>query len=477
MNRALMLAIPCAAAAFSASADVVIDWNNALLQAIRETGGGPCPISRKAAIVHVAIYDAVNSILRTHEQYGAIMDCPPGTSIEAAAAVAAHDAMAALYPGLQTVDIGALLAKHLGTIPDGPSKEDGRLVGEKCALSTLQMRANDGSDDDTPYVLGREVGSWAPTSPNPAPPHAPNWPQVTPWCMLSGDQFRPPGPAGYTSMTALLNSPEYVLQYNEVKELGALNSATRTEYETETAIFWANDRDGTYKPPGHLFYITQVISADHGLTMPENARLFARLAIAMAEAGIAAWDSKYATDIDLWRPVSGIRAGDFDGNPFTVGDPNWESLSFGLPPGYTPPFPAWVSGHATFGAAHAAVVRNWFHTDAITFTVTSDDTPGVFRTYHSLEAAARENGRSRILLGVHWQWDADDGYDIGTNVDDWVSTHVLRRLGDLNGDDVVDGADLGELLAAWDASGGEADLNFDGLVDGADLGILLANFG
>jgi hypothetical protein len=263
---------------------------------------------------------------------------------------------------------------------------------------------------------------------------------------------------------------------NEVRELGAIFSKTRTPYETETAFFWANDRGGTFKPPGHLLHVAHVLAVDHEMTLQEQARLFALTALGMADAGIAAWDTKFAMEIDLWRPITAIWEADTDGNPDTEADPTWLALSYdpslGSQGAFTPPFPAWVSGHSTFGAVTAAIWENYFGTDNVTFTITSDDAPGVWRTYNSFSSAAIENGRSRVFLGVHYQWDADGGYEIGTALGHYISQNFLRRIGDLNGDGTIDIDDLFELLANWDTSG-EGDLNDDGIVNIDDLFILL----
>jgi hypothetical protein len=464
-------------------ADVIVDWNNVFLDTIRATGGPPCPIARAAAMVHVAMYDAVNSIARTHEPYMAMFTVDSGASKEAAAVTAAHGVLSALYGGDNDLQFlfDSQLATHLGAIPDGPAKADGIALGAECVTLMLESRADDGSDNSDPYVPGGNPGDWAPTLPDFSGPASPNWPLVTPWTMRSGSQFRPTGPAGFTDMAALLASPEYALQFDDVYAYGDIDSAVRTEYETETARFWANDRDGTYKPPGHLYHITQVVSADHGLTLEENARLFALVGLAMADAGIVAWDAKYATPIDLWRPVTGIHQADTDGNRGTAADATWVPLSHDPDVnGFTPPFPAYVSGHATFGAAHAAIMTRFFGSNDVSFTITSDDTPDVLRTYRKFSDAALENGRSRVFLGVHWQWDADDGYVAGTALGNHIADHFLRLLGDLNGDGVINGADLGVLLLAWgDCPRGAAcpaDLTGNGVIDGEDLGVLLLNW-
>jgi hypothetical protein len=487
-NGLFLITVGCLTSTSIATQDqVILEWNQRLLQTIRVSNGIPTgfpgPVSRCIACVYASVYDAVNSVNPTHEPYLAVVPCPPGTSAEAAAASAAYHAMSASYSFIpsQQPAFDALYAEQLARIPDGQAKTDGIALGLQCANAIQALRANDGSDASKEYTPGIGPGYWVPTYPDQTAAASPHWPLVTPWCMLSGDQFRPNGSCGgFFDMTVLLASPEYAAQYNEVKELGAIYSATRTEYETETAFFWANDRGGTYKPPGHLLDIAQVLAVDHNLTLPEQARLFALTALGMADAGIAAWDTKYSTDIDLWRPITAIWEADTDGNAQTEPDPTWLALSYdpsyGSQGAFTPPFPAWVSGHATFGAATAAIWKHYFGTDNVTFTITSDDAPGVWRTYNTFSAAALENGRSRVFLGVHYQWDADGGYEIGTALGDYVSQNFLRRIGDLNGDGAVDVDDLLQLLANWGKSG-SGDLNDDGVVDVDDLLILLGAWG
>ncbi|MFN0058569.1 MAG: vanadium-dependent haloperoxidase [Planctomycetota bacterium] len=425
LRRVLIAATGVLALAGPASADVIIDWNNVLLDTIRATGGPPCPIARAGALMHVAMYDAVNSIERTHEPYLSLLTPPAGTSAVAAAAAASHHILVALYPAREAI-CDAALAQSLLAVPDGAAENDGVLLGVAVAEALLIARANDGTSPDPIYPIGSNPGDWIPTFPDfTSPPFTPGWGNSLPWTMTSGSQFRPIGPAGYTNMADLLASPEYAAQVAEVQELGALNSTTRTAYETETAFFWANDVNGTFKPPGHLNYITQVVATDQGLSMPENARLFALVNLALGDAGLVAWDAKYLTDIDLWRPISAIRLADTDSNPATVADPTWEPLN-----PFTPPFPAWVSGHATFGATHASVMAGFFGTNNINFTITSDDTPGVFRTYDTFSEAAIENGRSRIFLGVHFSFDADDAYVAGTSLGNHVVANFLRPVGE-----------------------------------------------
>ncbi|HMN96263.1 MAG TPA: vanadium-dependent haloperoxidase [Phycisphaerales bacterium] len=482
MNR-MLASLLAGALSTVAAADVIDDWNQLFLDGVRQSGGvygplapvAPGPVSRNAAMMFTAMHDALNAVVKRYKTYAPMVPCPLETDATAAVAQAAHDVLVVAFPAVADA-AGALLKAHLSSIPDGPGKESGIWLGTACANGLHALRADDGSEFDPGYVPGADPGDWQPTPPEFLEAWGPGWSAVTTWSIASGSQFTPSGPAGFTSMSSFLASAYYALQYEDAREYGDLFSTVRTADQTEIALFWANDRDGTFKPPGHLLDITQTVANDQGLEVVDKLRLFALVAIGMADAGIAAWDAKYSTEIDLWRPITGIRAGDLDGNPETVGDPKWIPLADDpFNPVHTPPFPAWVSGHATFGAVHAAVMRNFFGTDEISFTITSDDTPGVWRTYDRFSDAALENGRSRIYLGVHWQVDADDGYQVGTAVGDWVSAFELGLLGDLDGDGVVGPKDLGLLLAAFGQSGA-TDLNDDGVTDAGDLGILLANW-
>src|SRR6266516_529353 len=314
-----------------AHADVVTDWNNAALDAIRN-GHTPPPIaSRSLAILHVSIYDAVNGIARTHEPYLVQSAVSASASREAAASAAAHDALVNLFPArIATFD--ALHAAILAAIPDGPQKTAGIVWGEFVANQILAARANDGFDAIVPPPGGTGPGVWVPTPPAFLPYLLPQWGFVMPFAMSSSSQFRPPGPPS-------LDSEQYAADYNEVKELGAAVGSTRTEEQTEIALFWA-DGAGTETPPGHWNSIAQIIGAAQGTTLEENARLFALLNIAMADAAICAWDAKY--EFHFWRPVTAIA--------FVEPELHWMSFII------TPPFPDYVSGHSMFSAAAATVL-------------------------------------------------------------------------------------------------------------------------
>src|SRR5213594_1393129 len=295
-----------------ADADVVTDWNNSALDAIRAGNTNPPIASRSLAILHVSIHDAVNGIARTHEPFLVQSAVPASASREAAASAAAHEALVNLFPATAS-SFDTLYAAILAAIPDGPQKTAGIVWGEFVANQILAARANDGSNAIVQPPGGSGPGVWVPTPPAFLPYLLPQWGFVVPFAMSSNSQFHPPGPPS-------LDSEQYAADYNEVKELGAAVGSTRTEEQTQIALFWA-DGAGTETPPGHWNSIAQTIADMQGNTLEENARLFALLNLAMADAAVCAWDAKYA--FNFWRPVTAIRKADTDGNAATDPDPTW----------------------------------------------------------------------------------------------------------------------------------------------------------
>ena len=387
-----------------AHADVVTDWNNAALDAIRD-GHTPPPIaSRSLAIVHVSIYDAVNGIARTHESYLVQSAVPASASREAAASAAAHEALVNLFPA-SAPSFDTLHAATLAAIPDGPQKTAGIVWGEFVADQILSARASDGSDAIVPPPGGSGPGVWVPTPPAFAPYLLPQWGFVVPFAMSTTSQFRPPGPPS-------LDSERYGADYTEVKELGAASRSTRTEEQTLIAMFWA-DGAGTETPPGHWNSIAQSIADIRGNTLEQNARLFALLNIAMADAAVCAWDAKYT--FHFWRPVTAINV--------TEPDLNWTSFIV------TPPFPDYVSGHSTFSGAAARVLALFYATDDLPFTTGSDFLPGVYRTFPTCLAAAEEAAVSRLYGGIHFRSANEDGLQAGISIGEWAATHYLQPKG------------------------------------------------
>jgi membrane-associated phospholipid phosphatase len=399
--------------------DVIIAWNRTALEAARVDMTAVGLLSRDMAMVSAAVYDAVNAIDHIGAAYHFALDAKPGSSPEAAASQAAYDTLLALYPSQKAL-FDVTLAQTLGSIDNGSAKAHGREVGRAAARAILDWRANDGSSVMMTYTPGTASGQWQPTPPDYQTALEPMWGQVTPFGVPNAMSFLPPPPPP-------MNSPEYTAAFNQVESLGAVNSTTRTPEETQIGLFWAYDLPGVMGPPPiHYDQIAEEIALQQHNTFDQNARMFALANIAMADAGIVAWDTKY-TD-NFWRPVTAIRGAGSDGNPDTVADPNWMPLGApgeGVVPNYTPPFPAYISGHATFGAALFQTLADFYHTDNVTFTLTSDEMPGVTRTYSSFSAAAEENAISRIYLGIHWSFDATEGVATGDSIGNYVFSHVM----------------------------------------------------
>ncbi|MEO3775564.1 vanadium-dependent haloperoxidase [Micromonospora sp. B11E3] len=428
---------PPASADLTATADTVYYWNSVLQETFRRQGGGPGPLARAAAIMHAGVHDAINSAWWSTQQgvgngyhnYGVDWIVGPQVDGDLAAGYTARDLLVAALPA-QAAYVQQAFTDRYGT----RSQTDARRLADLVINGDKYDRVGDGSADTTSYTLDNVPGAWRPTgntcltAANAVDPH---WGAVKPFSLTSGSQFRRSGPAGYTSYSALLSSSAYATQVNEVKALGRATGSTRTADQTQAAWFWANDLDGTYKPPGQYLALTETVSRARLTEARQVARLFARVGLAMADASIAAWDEKYRTSLDLWRPETAIQLADTDNNPATVADPAWRPLSADRSNvSFSPCFPAWVSGHATIGAAWAGIMRSTFG-DAVSFVGRTEDphAVGVTRSFTSFTQAATENARSRIYLGVHYSFDGDDGQAIGYDVASWV---YPRHFGTFN---------------------------------------------
>ena len=410
-TRILILALATGLAAPAVRADVVLDWNEVLLQAIRVDRTSPPRAARAMACTHVSIYDSVVGILGGYEPYHVTDHAPGGASAEAAAAAAAHAALTALFPAQQAT-FDEALAASLAAIPDGAAESAGVAWGSEVANRILELRAEDHSTDVVSPYFPLGANWWNSTPPAFAPALHPNWPLVTPWAMTSGSQFRggPPPSSG---------SPAYTAAFREVRRLGRVDSTFRTAEQTQIALFWA-DGPGTATPPGHWLEIAQGVAEGADLSLLENARLFALLGITEADAAVVSWDHKYY--YNNWRPVTGIEHADLDGNPETHADADW------LPLITTPPFPAYTSGHSTFSGSGARVLSLFFGSDAHDFSTTSDGLPGVTRQFASFSQAAEEAGQSRIYGGIHWQYDNQLGLASGRALAEHVFFTQLRPV-------------------------------------------------
>jgi hypothetical protein len=419
---------------------------------------GPGRASRAMAIVHIAMFDAVNAILGGYRSYTGIPGVHEATSIDSAIAQAAHDTLVAMFPS-QASAFHRLLEQDLEDIPGGHQKLNGILLGRRAAAAILALRSSDGAQHPEPrmgidFFWSNDPGKWRedPISHHPLALGA-HWGEVTPFVMKSADQFRvPPPPA--------MASGAYTRAYNEVKRLGGddvITPSERTPEQTEIGIYWAYDGTPSLCAPPRLYnQIAVQIAEERGTkNVLQLARLLALVNTAMADGGIASWESKYYYQV--WRPVVGIRESDEgtgpsllgDGNPATIGDITFSPL--GAPASnrsglnFTPPFPAYPSGHAVFGGVLFQTLRNFYRTDRISFTFVSDEFNGVTvddqghtrplspRSFSSLSEAEEENGQSRIYLGIHWRFDKTKGITQGRRVANYVFEHAFRRLrGDRN---------------------------------------------
>ncbi len=404
--------IVCGFLSAIAAADVVQEWSDHTLDAIRADRTNPPKAARALAMAHIAMFDAINAIDKTHEPFLTNdFNAPATASREAAAATAAWVVLRSLYPN-QATNFDNFIDATLAAIADSNSEFQGIALGEAVGYAMIAARANDRFDATVMYTPGTQPGDWQPTPPAQAPALLPGWGEVLPFCLEDVATLRRPGPPPLTSA-------EFTTTFNETKSLGSKTSATRTADQTQIAQFWV-DGPGTATPPGHWFQIARDVANQRGNTPAERVRLFALIGMAVCDAGICAWDNKYT--YEDWRPITAIRNADNDGNPDTIADPAWEPL---IP---TPPFPAYVSGHSTFSGAAAKVLAMFYGTDEIAFTTTSEDVPGVSRSYTRFSLAANEAGRSRIYGGIHWEYDNQDGLALGREIAaDVVSNFLVPK--------------------------------------------------
>jgi len=390
----------------AAQADEVTYWNNVALDILKETATHPPKVGRDLAIMHSAMYDALNAIDRTHAPLFFEPSVSGATSEESAVAAAAHRALVKLYPAYQS-QLDAMLSERLASIPDGTAKTNGVALGRAVADSMLALRASDGSNRSVSYEGSTEPGKWRPTPPAYKPATAPQWGDVTPFRIPRADDFRPDPPPALTS-------PQYAAGVEGTKLLGRSDSTVRTAEQTQIAHFWADSPGPTASPVGKWNLIAQTLAAQQGNTLAENARMFALLDVTMADAGIVCWDTKYT--YGLWRPEDAIRLADTDGNPATVADPTWTPLLI------SPAFPEYTSGHSTFSASAAEILALFFGTDQIPFETTAgfDVLPGITRSYDSLSQAAMEAGISRIYGGIHFDFSNIAGRECGQSIADYI---------------------------------------------------------
>jgi hypothetical protein len=397
-----------------ASVNPVIEWNRSLLVILRTPGAQPAAIhsTRSFAMMHAAMFDAVNAIDRTYTPYAiSLSHAPRSASAEAAADQAAHDVLVSLYPAFSAA-LDSELQLDLGQIRDGRRKEEGIEVGETVAEEILALRAGDGSNVTLPaFVPTSKPGSYQLTPPNFAPADFLQWSRVTPFAIASPSEFRPGPPPE-------LNSDTYTQSFDEVKSLGLISSATRTTDQTEIGKFWNGNIQDFWNE------IAQTAALEHHLDLAQSAHLFALMNISVADTVIAFFDAKYT--YDLWRPVTAIQLAGTDNNPQTDPDPAWIPLST-----KTAPDPSYPGAHSAVSFAASHVLQTELG-DQIALAVTSESLAGITRHFTSFSGAAEEAGLSRIYAGQHFRFDHVAGLTLGREVADSVLNAILRKRAELD---------------------------------------------
>lgn len=405
-----------AGATAPAAENPVLHWNEQALNAIRLARTPPPIASIHLATLHAAIHDTVNGLSPTHESWlQSAIPAPAGADVEAAIASAAHTVLAALWgQAANPQNLRAAYERALAAIPESAARAEGVAYGRRVAEAILAVRAKSGWNQPAAGVFSSaEPGKWRETPPGFRPPVLPGHAKVTPFVMKAPDQFRcAPPPA--------LDSKEFAEEIAYVARVGARDGAERTEYETLSAPFWADDL-GSATPPGHWNVIAQDLARRHGLDVPAAARLFALLNFACADGGISCWDSKF--HYALWRPETAIREITPEINPHAKAVPGF------IPLMASPAFPTYTSGHSTFSAAASRILEHWFGTDDIEFSTTSDGLPGAVRSYKKLSEARAEVGMSRVWGGIHFMCDNLVGQEAGLKIADYVFANALRKKG------------------------------------------------
>ncbi len=438
------------------AADPVLEWNATVREVIQHDGtnainqANPGWSTRAIAMMNGSIYDVFQAIHRTHTPFLVDTSAPSEISLAAAVNQAAYDVLLHNYPGESSI-LNVDFASRMGLLPDDAAKQNGIDLGKYIAAQYVANRMNDKASESKPYTPLAGPGYWRPDPYNlDQKAWGPGWGEVSTWTIPNTKDFidqLPPLPA--------MTSPEYTAAYNMVKDYGALDSAVRTPEQEAIGLFWAYDRPTMGPPPVLFVRNLEEIAAQAGTSPADNARLFALASVAMADSATAAWDAKFT--YNFWRPVGAIIEGDSDGNPDTIGDDMWKPLGApGGSPGldsddFTPPFPAWTSGHATMGGAIYKAVELFFGTnqfDAIDgilgnnpiYQLTSEEAgSGSTRFYSTFtqtdplgidteDSPEGENAMSRIYLGIHWIMDQKDGTTLGNDISQYVYGNYFQPI-------------------------------------------------
>jgi hypothetical protein len=385
-----------------AHADVVTDWNERAVSAGYAARITPSESARNIAMVHLAIFEALNSIEPRYTPYRGRLATESSASRDAAGASAAHYLLVRVYPD-QAKEMEKTLAASLAAVSDGPAKTEGMRLGEQAARAMLDERRGDGADAANAYRPFTVAGKYVPTN----FPATPGWGTVRPFALKSANQFVPIPPYPLTS-------PQWAKDYAEVKKMGMKTGSARTAEQTEIARFWELTGPATYNP------VARQLSAAKSLDVLDNARLFALFSMAAADAAMAIFNAKYK--YNFWRPVTAIRNGDLDGNNATERDPSWEPFIT------TPMHPEYPCAHCTFQATAASALETFFGSNAATFNLTSTTAPGVTRKFSNLSDYVAEVVNARVYDGVHYRTSGDAGAAMGRKIGQYTVENYLKPI-------------------------------------------------
>jgi hypothetical protein len=400
----------------AARADVVLDWNTIAVNTAVANHQNPFAQARYAAIVQLAVFEAVNACTGDYQPYLGTITAPPGASAEAAAIEAAFQVLNTYFPGQATLSSDRTLS--LASIPDGQAKIDGIATGDAAAAALIALRANDGSSPPQVKIPGPPIpGEWQATSSCPivngvAVGIAFQWQNVTPFGITNaGDFLLNPPPA--------LTSNRYANAYNEVMTVGSLNSTERPQDRANVALFYAASS------PTQVFnQAAAQVAQEQGRSLSENARALALVNMAMSDGLVASFLNKY--HFNFWRPETAIHAGDADGNSNTVGDPSWAPFIV------TPCFPSYPSNHGSASGGAAEVLRRIYGEAGHSITVTNPAVPDITLQYSSFKQITDDISDARVYGGIHFRTDQVAGEQLGRAVGTTVFKSNLRPV---HGDD------------------------------------------
>ena len=403
--RKVLMAVALIAPASSAFANVITDWDEKAISAVMAManlgGTNPYLAQRMMAMVHAAMFDAVNSIEPRYRPYLVQLPADPATSKEAAAAAAAAAVLATINPKTAG-EMKAALASYLASISDGPAKSDGVRLGEMVAARVLEARANDGSDAPDAYRPRTAPGVYVPT----AITISSMWPNMKPFVMANSSQFRPAPPIA-------LEGKEWATDFNELKDYGGRVSTKRTAQQTETARFWLVGPPVAYHP-----FVRELVTTKH-MSVVDSARFMALVAVGLTDAIIAVLDAKY--HYNFWRPITAIRNGDIDGNQDTDREATWQPIA------NTPMHPEYPCAHCIQSGSVAGIVKTVFGTMDIPETaMISPTAPGVIHRWTSMAAFIEEIANARIWAGFHYRFSTRVGTDMGQQIGEYVVKGVMQ---------------------------------------------------